>query len=63
MMLVPPHCTGRDPQPPHQMPNRAQKEFIAQQPKLGWVSTASGHFQERTWKSDLNDSDIYGCSD
>lgn len=63
MTLVAPHCTGRDPWLLCQTPSTAQKEFITQQPKLSWVFTAGGHLQERTWKSDFNDSDIYGCSD
>ena len=58
-----PDCTGGDPRSLRQELSKAQKEFLAQQPELGWVFTAGGHLEQRTWNSEFNDSDIYGYSD
>lgn len=58
-----PDRAGRDPWPLPQEPSKAQEAFTAQQPELGWVLTAGGHLEQRTWKSGFNGSDIYGYSD
>lgn len=58
-----PDCTGGDHQSLCQELSKGQKELLAQRPELSWVSPARGHLEQRTWKSELNDSDIYGYSD
>lgn len=42
---------------------KSQKVFPEQQPELSWVFQAGGRWEQRTWKSEFCDRDIYGYSD